>query len=141
MTLWFWRDTCEKRSERRDLRGHTVSPSSATFQAYSDVLKCLTHLAYSYEVEYGSLDGMRLFLLLDCIRGIGYASIVASGLMQDFRYEVNISSPKIAFVGYSATYMKLEGFFNISSSKVLSLHTQPTNHNDCCISLYVYSHC
>jgi hypothetical protein len=26
--------------------------------------------------------------------------------------------------------MKLEGFFNISSSRVLSLHTQPTNHND-----------
>jgi hypothetical protein len=25
--------------------------------------------------------------------------------------------------------MKLEGFFNISSSKVLSLHTKPTNHN------------
>jgi hypothetical protein len=25
--------------------------------------------------------------------------------------------------------MKLEGFFNISSSRVLSLHTKPTNHN------------
>jgi hypothetical protein len=82
---------------------------------------------------------MRLFLLSDSIRGIGYASIVAFGLMQHFRSEVNISSSKIAFVGYSATYMKLEGLFNISSSKVLSLHTQPTNHNDSILAIRVLS--